>query len=144
MHRQKFGEFFFQTVILEMIQGPRDITFVSLAILLEPNDYNMVDIDSVWKRKANAGFLGAWTFSNYDYVIKETKFVPTDFQPYLIAKQLRSDLVLDTDEMWYGVAVPSIAGMALVILTIIACSWEGWCCRKFLEDDNCCCCIISV
>ncbi len=69
MHRLKFGEFFFRTVVLELIEGPRKITFVSLAILLEPNEYNMVDIDSVWMQSATSGFLGSWPFGVFDFKI---------------------------------------------------------------------------
>ena len=70
MHRNKFGEYFFRTVPLDIIEGPHKVTFVSLAILLEPNEYNMVDIDIVWKIKATEGYLGEWEFNNYDYLIR--------------------------------------------------------------------------
>ena len=72
MHRGKFGEFFFRSITLELIEGPQKTTLVSLAILLEPNTYNMMDIDVVWKRKAIAGYLGEWEFHHYDYMIKGT------------------------------------------------------------------------
>ena len=70
MHRQKFGEFFIRTIPLELIEGPQKTTFFSLAVLLEPNAYNMMDIDVVWKRKANTGYLADWKFDHQDYMIK--------------------------------------------------------------------------
>lgn len=140
MHRQKFGEYFFRAVVMEYIKGPRAITFVSLAILLEPNEYNMVDIDAVWKTMANTGFFGEWEFTPFDYLITETQYVPVDFKDYLYAKTLRSEYVLDTLEFWMDIGAPSLAVMFFVILTIMACAWEGWCCRKCLEDEDGCWC----
>ena len=72
MHRQKFGEFFVRSLVLELVEGDssKKETLVSLALLFEPNVYNMVDVDVVWKRKAIGGYLGEWKFSNYDYIIK--------------------------------------------------------------------------
>ena len=40
----------------------------------------------------------------------ETKFVPLAFSKYLKANVLRSERVVDTDELWYGTGVPSLAG----------------------------------
>ena len=76
MHRQKFGESFVRSVVLELVEGDssKKETLVSLALLLEPNVYNMVDIDVVWKLKALSGYLGEWKFSNYDYIIKGEYF----------------------------------------------------------------------
>ena len=39
----------------------------------------------------------------------ETKFVPLAFSKYLKANVLRSERVVDTDELWYGNTVPSLA-----------------------------------
>ena len=44
------------------------------------------------------------------YSFSETSFVPIAYRKYLIADILRSERVLDTDELWYGVGVPSLAG----------------------------------
>ena len=52
MHRNVFGEYFLRMVPFEIIEGPYKMTFLSFAILLEPNEYNMVDLDRVWKSKA--------------------------------------------------------------------------------------------
>ena len=72
MHRKKFGEFFVRSVVLDLVKGDssKKETLVSLALLFEPNVYNMVDVDIVWKVKAISGYLGEWKFSNYDYIIK--------------------------------------------------------------------------
>ena len=70
MHRQKFGEFFFRSVALDIVEGPKLATMVSMAVLLEPNLYNLVDIDATWRVKAMEGYLGEWTFEEYDYMIK--------------------------------------------------------------------------
>ena len=72
MHRKKFGEFFVRSVVLDLMKGDssKKETLVSLAFLFEPNVYNMVDVDMVWKVKAISGYLGEWKFSHYDYIIK--------------------------------------------------------------------------
>ena len=49
MHRQKFGEFYFRTVVMEYFPAEqRKKTIASLAVLLEPSHYNFIDIDSTW------------------------------------------------------------------------------------------------
>ena len=139
MHRNKFGEYFFRTVPLDIIEGPHKVTFVSLAILLEPNEYNMVDIDIVWKIKATEGYLGEWEFNNYDYLIRgvffyfnfyefnqnynkiidklkkllfltETNFVPLNYKSYLISDELRSKRVSDSKTLWIDIGLPAVAG----------------------------------
>ena len=59
-------------MVLDLVKGDssKKETLVSLALLCEPNVYNMVDVDIVWKVKAISGYLGEWKFSNYDYIIK--------------------------------------------------------------------------
>ena len=70
MHRQKFGEYFFRTVVFMLAKGLRKATLVSLAILLEPNPSNLMDIHTVWRAKASTGLMGEWKFSSDDYLIK--------------------------------------------------------------------------
>ena len=49
IHRQKFGEFYFRTVVMEYFPTEqRTKTIASMAILLEPSHYNFIDIDSTW------------------------------------------------------------------------------------------------
>ncbi len=52
--RNCFAEFFFRSVVLEYLQGDvlKD-TIAVVAILLEPNEYNLVDMDTVWRRQAS-------------------------------------------------------------------------------------------
>lgn len=69
MHRNLFGEYFLRMVPFEIIEGPYKMTFLSFAILLEPNEYNMVDLDRVWKSQATSGYLANWKFTNFDYLI---------------------------------------------------------------------------
>ena len=40
----------------------------------------------------------------------ETMFVPLDFAKYLRANVLRSERVVDRDELWYDTTVPSLIG----------------------------------
>ena len=57
-----------------------------------------------------------YIFFNFSFFIQltplpflETKFVPLAFSKYLKANVLRSERVVDTDELWYGNTVPSLA-----------------------------------
>lgn len=73
MHRQKFGEFFHRILILDLIKTPiqgNKETFVSLCVLLDPNEDNFIDLDSVWRDKGVKGYLGPWKFGLWDFVIK--------------------------------------------------------------------------
>ena len=52
-------------------------------------------------------------------MLSETRFVPTVLQNYLMAKVLRSERVVDTDELWRDVGVPSLAGKTLGFTQIV-------------------------
>ena len=64
LHRQKFGEFYFRTAVMEYLpaaDSQRSKTVASLAVLLEPSNYNLVDLDSVWGGLAvDAGAFANW------------------------------------------------------------------------------------
>ena len=123
-------------VPLEIIEGPYKVTFLSFVILLEPNEYNMVDLDRVWKSKANSGFLANWKFTNFDYlvsgtftfslmigyqlrafsknlfvfVILETNYVPMEMKSYLEIPALRSERASNAQLFLVDVSLPSILG----------------------------------
>ena len=69
--RNCFGEFFFRSVVLEYLQG--DIlkdTIVTMAFLLEPSEYNIVDVDTVWRRQAvGQKVIGNYPLSEESFVI---------------------------------------------------------------------------
>ena len=45
MHQMKFGEYYFRTVVLDLVEAPKKTTVVSLAVLLEPNGYKKTLIE---------------------------------------------------------------------------------------------------
>lgn len=70
MFRYCFGEFFFRSVVMEYFEGPiLGDTIVNMAFLLEANEYNVVDVDTVMKRQAETGNLGEYAISDESYVI---------------------------------------------------------------------------
>ena len=113
MHQMKFGEYYFRTVVLDLVEAPKKTTVVSLAVLLEPNEYNMVEIDVFGKRKALQGYLGEWKFSNYDYIIKG-KFLKKEVyigsqKHILFDKQDWKSSVQDREaSLWLGKSFSSI------------------------------------
>ena len=93
--------------------------------------------------------------------------MPSAYKGYLVAKVLRSERAVNTDQLWHDVGVPSLigksksmnnspslerliyfeTGMTVVILLTIICAWEGYCCRKFIESNDCfiCgCCSVNL
>ena len=69
--RNCFGEFFFHSVVLEYLQGSilKD-TIVTMAFLLEPSEYNIVDVDTVWRRQAvGQKVIGNYPLSEESFVI---------------------------------------------------------------------------
>ena len=121
-------------VPFEIIEGPYKMTFLSFAILLEPNEYNMVDLDRVWKSKATSGYLANWKFTNFDYLISgnidfkmcfvfrlctnwnsfssrvETNYVPKNMKSYLEIPALRSERASDAEVFLLDISLPSILG----------------------------------
>ena len=75
MHRQKFGEYYFRTVVMEYLrEEPSKKTIASLAVLLEPSHYNFIDIDTTWGEMARAQIKGGLfkDFTNNDFVTSGT------------------------------------------------------------------------
>ena len=78
--RHKFGEFFFRVVVFEYLEdsGEESTTVASLAVLLDKNPYNLLDVDSVFSGCADRGSLGvSWTrpFTSNDFVINGIDFI---------------------------------------------------------------------
>ncbi len=49
LFRNRFGEYFFRSVVMEYFEGPvLGDTIVSMAFLLEENEDNLIDVDSIW------------------------------------------------------------------------------------------------
>ena len=70
MFRYCFGEFFFRSVVMDYHQGPiLGDTIVQMAFLLEANEYNVVDVDTVMKRQAETGYLGEYALSDENYIV---------------------------------------------------------------------------
>ena len=68
--RHQFGEFFFRVVVFEYFEDSRDrSTVVSMAVLLDRNQYNLIDTDSVFSGCADRGFFGNWHFTPDDYIV---------------------------------------------------------------------------
>ena len=88
MHRQKFGEYYFRTVVMEYFPAEKQKkTIASLAVLLEPSHYNLVDIDSIWGGLAvdvkKFGTFGH--FVQEDYVTSGMFFVPgNNMLPFML------------------------------------------------------------
>ena len=88
MHRQKFGEFYFRTVALEYFPAEqRKKTIASLAVLLEPSHYNLVDVDSVWGGLA----VNVKEFGTFGH------FSPEDF----ITSGISSNTIKHIVKIWY-------------------------------------------
>ena len=70
MFRYCFGEFFFRAVVMDYWQGPLlGDTIVFMAFLLEASEYNVVDVDTVWKRQAATGTLGEYPINKDSFVV---------------------------------------------------------------------------
>ena len=70
MFRYCFGEFFFRSVVMDYWSGPiLGDTIVLMAFLLEANEYNVVDVDTVMKRQAETGHLGEYELTDESYVV---------------------------------------------------------------------------
>ena len=67
--RQRFGEFFFRVVVLDYFKNAEHTILVSLAVLLNKNQYNMVDVDAVFKGCADQNRFADWVFTQDDYVV---------------------------------------------------------------------------
>ena len=50
--------------------------------------------------------------------------MPTAYKGYLVAKVLRSDRVVDTDQLWHDVGVPSLIGKKIDAIYILAKSYR--------------------
>jgi hypothetical protein len=78
MHRQKFGEYYFRTVVMEYLSAQQSRkTIVSLAVLLEPSHYNFIDIDTAWGELAlNVNKFGVFeAFTQNDFVTSGTVYI---------------------------------------------------------------------
>ena len=67
--RHKFGEFFFRVVVFEYLEDSGESTVASLAVLLDKNPYNLLDVDEVFSGWADRGSLGTRPFTSNDFVI---------------------------------------------------------------------------
>ena len=68
--RTKFGEFFFRAVVMRYHDGPvLGDTVASIGILLEHNEYNIVDVFSSWNAQAKTYFLGKHFFMQDSYIV---------------------------------------------------------------------------
>ena len=55
---------------MEYFSGPiLGDTIVNMAFLLEANEYNVVDVDTVMKRQAETGYIGEYALSDETYVV---------------------------------------------------------------------------
>jgi len=141
MFRYCFGEFFFRSVVMDYWKGPLlGDTIVFMAFLLEASEYNVVDVDTVWKRQAATGSLGEYPIDLESFVVYDVQYVPTNFKQFLVAEVTRQERVLDTVEFLTAVGVPSFFGMLVVFFVINICAWEGFFCKLIFEDEPVCGC----
>ena len=79
MHRQKFGEYYFRTVVMEYLSAQQKRkTIASLAVLLEPSQYNFIDIDTTWGELAlDDNKYGVFeAFTQNDFITSGTVYMP--------------------------------------------------------------------
>ena len=63
-----------------------------------------------WKAPSSWPFILFCCFLSLLTRLSETQFVPSAYKGYLVAKVLRSERAVNTDQLWHDVGVPSLIG----------------------------------
>lgn len=139
MLKNRFGEFFFRTVVLGYYEDPlTSFVIANMAFLVEPGERNFMDFYGAWiNQRDNSQSLGSYRLENGDFRTYHIEYIPTKFDQFLILKDSdsRAARTLDTLANLTEVGIPSLIVLAIIILVIVICAWEGWCCKRFIEND---------
>ncbi|XP_059078723.1 uncharacterized protein LOC131877143 [Tigriopus californicus] len=140
MMKNRFGEFFFRTVVLGYYEDPlTTFAVANMAFLVEPGERNFMDFYGAWiNQRDQYQSLGSYRLESGDFRTYHIEYIPTEFDQFLILndEESRAALTLDTLANLTEVGIPSFVVLAVIILVIVVCAWEGWCCKRFIEIDS--------